>query len=83
MKGGERFKGYRKEVQAVWDELTALREYEQSISLAVYLRISRSADAQQIQLEIPIFHGTMFLSVFFAATCKELFNETGAKKIEV
>ena len=83
MKVGERFKGYRKEVQAVWDELTALRGYEQSINYAVYLRISRSADSQQIKLEIPIFHGTMVLSDFLAATCKKLFNETGAKKIEV
>lgn len=82
IEGGEMFKGCRKEVQAVWDELTALREYEQSISYAAYLQISRSADAQQMQLEISIFHSTMFFGDFLTATCKELFIETEAKKIK-
>lgn len=65
--------------------LTASREYEQSINYAVCLRISRSANAQQMQLKIPSSDRATFYARygdFLAATCNELFNEAEAKKTE-
>lgn len=80
------YKGCKKEVQAVRKELTAsIKECERSINFTGCLRISRTADAQQMQVEILKFQRATFYARhgdFLASACKELFNDVEAKKIE-